>query len=129
MKSIMTYIGYVMGILGFAGVVWTYATRTADSRYDVITLKNDVIELNNKMVTKNDFKVLRDTLLQYIAQSESTDKTIIASHNALQRSWKQYLKDNTINLEDFIKYMNGIEFELRYDSMNYKPRISIRKIK
>lgn len=113
LKQIFQYISYFMVILGFAGVVWTYAARSTEKNYDVRDIRNDLSELKQTVATKRDVCDLRDTITNYIYRSEKTDMAIMNGHNALRRSWSQYIKDNTNQIDEFIRYMNGIEFELK----------------
>lgn len=105
MKQLSAYIGYIVGILGFAGIIWTYASKSADNRYSVTDLKKDVVEIQNNMATKQDFQA-------FIIQSQKTDSSIIRSHNALQQSWKMYVKSHTRDYDSLMKYFQGIEFEI-----------------
>ena len=69
MKQITLYIGYVMGILGFAGVVWTYAQKQAEKDYsvkdlekEVIEIRKDISDIKTNMATAGDFSRLLDTI-------------------------------------------------------------------
>jgi hypothetical protein len=131
MKVIMSYIGYIMGILGFAGVVWTYATKSANKDYDVKSLRMDVTEFRQEMVTKDDIKLLTDSLNQYNARIEVKMNEVIKGQNSLRRSYVAYIKSAVKDRDYFIELMNGIEWvvspieDKRTDTLDFK--IKIRK--
>jgi hypothetical protein len=112
-KQFVQYISYIVGILGFAGIVWTYAAKSTEKDYDVRDLRKDVLELKHVVATKQDLMNLRDTVNGFIYRSENTDKIMVGRLNDIRRNWSQYIKDNTNQLDEFIRYMNGIEFELK----------------
>jgi hypothetical protein len=134
MKQIATYIGYVMGILGFAGVIWTYASKSANKDFNIANLKDKVENIEKNMVTKNDLKILTDSIGLYNYRMEQKVNALIKSNNNLRNSYVNYLKrDKTLKLDDFLKFMNGIEWvvspieDKKIDSMDFK--IKINKIK
>jgi hypothetical protein len=133
MKEIMSYIGYIMGVLGFAGVVWTMATKTANKDYNVANLKADVTAMKDKMATKDDLKILKDSIFIYTVRVEQKVNEVTKGQNALRRNFVEYIKrDKTLKLDDFLKFMNGIEWviqpvENKSDTGDVK--IKIRKLK
>jgi hypothetical protein len=130
MKQLMGYIGYIMGILGFAGVIWTYATKSAGKDYDIAELKEDIEVIQECMITQDEFRGIKDSIYLYNYRVEDKLNDIINSQNALRRSYVSYLKhDSSLTKEDFIELMNGIEWIItppKVDSANFK--IKIRKI-
>jgi uncharacterized protein (UPF0179 family) len=130
MKQLMGYIGYIMGILGFAGVVWTYATKSAGKDYDIAELKEDIETIQECMISQNEFREIKDSIDLYNYRVEGKLNELIQSQNALRRSYISYLKhDSSLTKDDFIELMNGIEWIItppRVDSSDFK--IKIRKI-
>jgi len=123
MKQIVTYIGYAMAVWGVVTTIWLLSAKNTRKEYDVSDLKKDVTELKNNMVTKHDMQDLRDSLQRFVLRSERVDKKIADNYNSLRRSYVTYLKDNTSKIDNLIKYLNGIEFELnvpRPDSTDFK---------
>lgn len=51
-----------MGILGFAGIIWTYASKSAQNKFDVAGLKKEVTEIKTNMATKENVKNISDSL-------------------------------------------------------------------
>lgn len=131
MENIKTYIGYIMGILGFAGVVWTYASKSAGKDYDVNALKKDVIELKADMVTKYDMKTLTDSIGLYNYRMEKKINEVIRGQNYLRASYVKYIKTTVKDRDYFIELLNGIEWvvspieDKSMDSLNFQ--IKIRK--
>jgi len=133
MKQIMSYVSYIVGILGFAGVIWTYAIKSANKDFNVANLKTKVDNIENNMVTKSDLKVLTDSIGLYNYRMEQKVNTLVESNNNLRNSYVNYLKrDKTLTLNDFTQFMNGIEWVVSpvedkrtNDSIDFK--IKIRK--
>jgi len=133
MKQIMSYVSYIVGILGFAGVIWTYAIKSANKDFNVTSLKTKVDNIENNMVTKSDLKVLTNSIGLYNYRMEQKVNTLVKSNNNLRNSYVNYLKrDKTLTLNDFTQFMNGIEWVVSpvedkrtNDSIDFK--IKIRK--
>ena len=129
----MSYVSYIVGILGFAGVIWTYAIKSANKDFNVANLKTKVDNIENNMVTKSDLKVLTDSIGLYNYRMEQKVNTLVKSNNNLRNSYVNYLKrDKTLTLNDFTQFMNGIEWVVSpvedkrtNDSIDFK--IKIRK--
>lgn len=129
----MSYVSYIVGILGFAGVIWTYAIKSANKDFNVASLKTKVDNIENNMVTKSDLKVLTDSIGLYNYRMEQKVNTLVKSNNNLRNSYVNYLKrDKTLTLNDFTQFMNGIEWVVSpvedkrtNDSIDFK--IKIRK--
>jgi len=131
METIKTYIGYIVGILGFAGIIWTYATKNAGKEYSVASLKADVEKIKMEMITKSELNVLTDSIGLYNVRIEQKMNEVIKGQNSLRRSYVSYIKSTVKDREYFIELMNGIEWvvspieDKRIDSTNFK--IKIRK--
>lgn len=101
-----------MAVWGVITTIWILSAKNTRKEYDVSDLKKDVTELKNNMVTKDNMQDLRDSVYSFVLRSERRDKRIVDNYNALRRSYVTYLKDNTSKIDNLIKYLNGIEFEL-----------------
>lgn len=102
-KQLSIYIGYAMAIIGFAGIVWRVAVsfQKTEDRTGIIEKKIDKIE--RSLITKLDVSRVVDSLLQ----------PVIANQDAWGKSYVYHLRrDSTLKLDDFIKIMGGLEFEL-----------------
>jgi len=123
MKQLSTYIGYIMGLAGFAGLIWTYASKSVEKDYNVADLKKDVVRIETNMATKSDMNQLRDTFNVFIIKSKETNQIVIGKVNAMQISWKMFLKDNVHNFDTLMRYLQGIEFEI---VMTDRPDVKMR---
>jgi hypothetical protein len=110
MELIKTYIGYIVGILGFAGIIWTYASKSTSKDFNVASLKANVMELKNEMVTKSDLKVFADSIGMYNFRMEHKMNQVVKSQNALRASYVTYIKSAVKDRDYFIELMNGIEW-------------------
>jgi hypothetical protein len=107
--NIAKYIGYIMGIIGFAAVIWTWAAKSTAKDYDVSALKNDMTELKTDAITKEDIKVLTDSLSFYNAVMEQKMNEVINAQNALRRSYIKYIKSAVPNRDKYLELMKGVE--------------------
>ena len=103
MKQLSTYIGYIMAIVGFATIIWRVAVsfQKTEDRTGIIEKKIDRIERGQ--ITKSQIVYIVDSLLQPVVENQ----------NAWGKSYVYHLRrDSTLKLDDFIKIMGGMEFEL-----------------
>ena len=130
MKQIVQYIGYVMAVWGIAVTIWTLSARNTDKKYDVLDIKKEVATLKQGMITKTEIADIMDSIV--VERLEP----IIAGQNALRSSYIRFVKDvytnkgKPLTFDDFVKYMDGIEFELKIpkvDTMDFKIKITKKK--
>ena len=120
-----------MSVWAVLTTVWILSAKTASKDFDLGTLKETVNEIKLDMVTKEGLKVLVDSIRLYNYRIEQKTNTLIKSTNNLRNSYVNYLKrDKTLTLEDFMKFMNGIEWvvspiEVKPDTIDFK--IKVRK--
>jgi len=131
MEQLKTYISYITFILGFAGIIWTYASKSAGKEYNVANLKKDVEKIQDVIITKSELKVLVDSIGKYNARVEDKINKVVENQNALQISYTNYLKrDKTLTLDDFVKFMNGIQWvvspieDKRKDNVDFQIKIN-----
>jgi len=114
MKAIIQYIGYFMAIVGAVAVIWRIAVsfQKSESQNDINT--SDIIEIRDEMVTRTDWHILTDSLYLHNDRMRRSMSEIKTGLNNLRNSYVSYLRsDKTLTKDDFLKYMNGIEFELK----------------
>ena len=128
MKQIVQYIGYVMAVWGVAVTIWTLSAKNTDKKYDVLDIKEEVVTLKQGMITKTEIANMLDSIV--VERLEP----VINGQNALRSSYVNFVKDvyiskgKPLTFDDFVKHMDGIEFELKtpkIDTMDFK--IKIRK--
>ena len=117
-----------MAVWGVAVTIWTLSAKNADKKYEVADVKKQLTELQQDMITKNDIANVVDSIIVVRL------KPVMTAQNALRTSYVQFVKDvytnkgKSLTFDDFVKYMDGIEFELKtpkIDTMDFK--IKIRK--
>lgn len=133
MKTIITYIGYIMGILGFAGVVYTYAHNQVEKEYSVKDIKKDVLELKGDVASlgrKSDTAVIYYTKIQEAQTAQnSLIEGVILNQNILKASYVKHLEMDNRYVE-LVTFLKSYQFDLQKamsDSVQFK--ILINKIK
>jgi len=131
MEQLKTYIGYITFILGFAGIIWTYASKSAGKEYSMANLKADVEKIQDAMITKSELNILTDSIGLYNYRMEQKMNEVIKGQNSLRRSYVTFIKSAVKDRDYFIELMNGIEWvvspieDKRIDSIDFQ--IKIRK--
>lgn len=119
MKSIIQYIGYFMAVVGVVTVIWRIAVsfQKSESRDDVTT--QELTEIKQEMITKTEWSVFTDSIYYHNVRIENKMEDIKTGLNALRGSYVLHLRnDKNLTKDDFLKYMEGIEFELKKKSDN-----------
>jgi len=114
MKSVLDFIklywGYFTTVLAIGTFVWTLGVKAERKTYENINIKDDVKELK---VGQFDQKHQLDSVLTIVKSVKTDQEALRLNQNAMRRSYVQYLsKDKSLSKEDFINYMNGLEFQL-----------------
>ena len=105
-----TYWGYAMTLVAAATFVWTMGVKSERKDNEKIAIKKDITQIitTQKIQTQ---KV--DSLYDIVSSMKKQQVEVINSQNAMRKSYVQYLsKDKNLTKEDFIKYMNGLEFQI-----------------
>jgi len=129
MQLIIKYIGYLMSILGFAMAVWGLSAKATAK-----TMRMDKIE--SSIYTQAEQQRFADSLLVVfkeirgdIGSIQQSQQAVISSYNSLRASYSLHLKnDKALTKDDFIMLMNGIQFELKYDTAHRRSNIIIKKL-
>jgi outer membrane PBP1 activator LpoA protein len=105
-----TYWGYAMTLIAAVTFVWTLGVKSERKDNEKITIKKDITQIITTQKTQTQ-KV--DSLFIVVNIIKKDQKQIVDGQNAIRKSYVQYLsKDKNLTKEDFIKYMNGLEFQL-----------------
>lgn len=129
MKQIVQYIGYFMAVAGCVAFIWQKAIITEQRRDKATHTEQKIANIEKNMVTKTNIAEIVDSI--FVVRLD----TVIRNQNALRNSYVAFIRDRYVGknapltFDDFEKYMNGIEFELKIpkpDSADFK--IKIRKI-
>ena len=110
-------IKILSGLLTVAGVVTLVVKlsiiyeRSNAERAAILYKLNDVEGMVMSVDTKS------DEINVALKDIKDTQSDLVASQNALRNSYVLYLqRDNSLTKEDFLKYMEGIQFELKKKS-------------
>ncbi|MDH7554351.1 MAG: hypothetical protein QHH74_11910 [Spirochaetota bacterium] len=103
-----------MTVVGVVTVIWRVAIsfQKAEDR-DNFTAQ-EIYEIKENMVRRTDWKIFVDSIYYYNFRMEEKMNDIRKGLNALRSSYVQYLRnDESLTKDDFLQYMEGIEFELK----------------
>lgn len=96
-----------MAVVGALTVLWRVAISFQRG-------EDKTTQIEKEMVTKYDMKKLVDSISIYNYRMENKMDAIISSQNALRTSYVKYLKSavnsKTLTLDNFLQYMEGIEW-------------------
>lgn len=122
--------GYFMTFVAVVTFIWTAGVKSERKTLDNNSIKKDLQEL------KADVSKI-DTLIIMIENIKSTQDIIIENQNAMRESYVNYLaNDPGLKKTDFLKYMEGLEFELEpaptllptpVDTSKYRPKVTVKK--
>jgi len=122
MGKIAQYIGYFLAVVSAVTVIWQKAIIT-EQRKEKVTQQDKRIEsLEGLLVTKGDIANVVDSVIMIRLES------LVKSQNALRASHVLLVKDISKSIDGYIKYLNGIEFELKMPVRD-TIKIQIRKLK
>lgn len=114
MKAVIQYIGYFMAVVGVVTVIWRIAVSFQKSEALNDHNASDIIEIRDEMVTRTDWHVLTDSLYVHNVRMSQSMNEIKTGLNNLRNSYVSYLRsDKGLTKDDFLRYMEGIEFELK----------------
>ena len=117
LELIKRYWGYFMTLIAIGTFVWTLGVKSERKVIETVNIKEDIIEVKNQQVeqnkqVKNQNQQL-DSLLIIVKDVRKEQSGLRTNQNAMRKSYVEYLsKDPRLTKEDFIKYMNGIEFQI-----------------
>ena len=127
MKIIIQYIGYFMAVVGMVTVIWRVAIsfQKAEDRDSLTT--QEICEIKEDMVKHTDWKIFVDSIYYHNFRMGEKMNDIKKGLNALRSSYVQYLRnDGSLTKDDFLQYMEGIEFELKKKPVNSSWLIPLR---
>jgi len=114
MKQLAAYIGYIMGIAGFAMFIWQASAKYQKGEDQSTSTKEEVKEIKESMITKADWRTFADSICAYNERMERKQDEVISRLNSLRGSYVKYVsRDSTLTYKEFREYMEGIEFELK----------------
>jgi len=118
-----------MAIVGAVAVIWRIAISFQKSETQNDDNTSDIIEIRDAMVTRTDWHVLTDSLYLHNARMRRGMNEIKTGLNNLRNSYVAYLRsDKGLTKDDFLRYMEGIEFELKKKPDNSTFMIPYRSV-
>jgi len=129
MMKIKEIVGYVMTVYSFAFTIWVLSNKQATKGLEFGELVKKVETIQETMLTTKDIEPVIDS----IAKIQLDVRKVTFSQNALRNSYvafvkRAYTENKPLTFEEFVQYMQGIEFQLnipKIDTSSFK--ISIRK--
>jgi hypothetical protein len=131
-EGIKTYSGYYFSITAALGVLWGAFVVYDNWKDNNIKMQSNVSTIieAQKSQTKTDSMLLHN---QMMMEKKLIDIKNVTDDNAdylksLSTSYVKYIsKDKTLTKEDFLKYMEGLSFDVKKNSLTYptvsKPQI------
>ena len=117
MKVVVQYIGYFMAILGALTVVWRIAISFQKGEDRDSHTNEEIIEIREDMITRYEWKTFTDSIYVHNYRMRNSMEEIKTGLNSLRTSYVSYIKDqssqNALTVDQFIRYMDGVEFELK----------------
>ena len=134
MKTVATYIGYFMAVVGVVTLIWRTAVSFQKDEQRDTEIEKRLVRIEEKMVTKSNlcFSIdsLGEVMTDGLGQSVEATAELVKSQNAMRRSFLRFVRRDSLQLEEFLEVMEGLEFELqvpRIDTTDLK--IKIRKMR
>lgn len=111
MKLIFRIVGYFLATASAVTVIWGVATYFNKSETRTQHIENS---LETIIETQQSESVKTDSLMFNVNRLNRNVNDLTGSHNALRESYVNYLShDDALTKEEFIDYMQGIEFEIK----------------
>lgn len=98
-----------MGILGFAGIIWTYAQKQAEKDYSVKDLQKEIVEIKGNMATTGDIKRLSDTIYyNNLFLKVKIDGIASRTTKIVNQLTYHFSQDSSVTKEDLREIMNEL---------------------
>jgi len=132
LKAFFEYIklnwGYFSTLLAVGSFIWTLGVKSERKIFEKVNIKENIVEVQK--VQKQQSEQL-DSIYAIIDKLRIKQSQIIDNQNSLRQSYVNYVSnDKSLKLNDFLKYMDGLEFEIAPIEGAAKPdfKIGIKKI-
>jgi hypothetical protein len=134
MKQLSTNIGYIVGIIGFAGVIWSMAVKTANKDFNVSSLKKEVVEVKaavDRVENKIDTASVHYTNIE-LKQNDQLYLigNVRENQEVLKTSFEKHLKMDK-RYEELVQFLESYKFDVqkaKEDSLQYKIKVTPKKI-
>jgi hypothetical protein len=128
--SIKSYIAAIMAVIGLVSFIWAVGVKSERKTNESEGIKKDVTEIKNIQIKQS---AKTDSLYNIVTIIKKEQSELTKGQNAMRNSWVYWLTNQkSLTKEDFIKYMNGLEFQITpdVDPVEKKPEfhISVQKV-
>lgn len=133
MKQLSTNIGYIVGIIGFAGVIWSMASKAANKDFSVANLKKDVVEVK-EAVGRVENKIDTASVHYKNIEAKQNDQlylinAVVKNQEALKYGFEKHLKLDK-RYEELVQFLESYKFDVqkaKEDSLQYKIIVTPKK--
>jgi len=125
---IKLYWGYFTTVLAIGSFIWALGVKSERKNIEGVNVRKDVLEI--KEIQKTQGQKL-DSIYDIVDKLRKKQNELINNQNALRESYVKHLTDDkSLKLDDFLKYMNGLEFQITPIDGAPKPdfKIGIKKV-
>ena len=130
LESIKGYLAIFMSLVAAVTFIWTLGVKSERKSSEDTSNKKDITEI--KISQKEETKKL-DSLIVIVNLIKQDQSKIVESQDAMRNSYVNYLSNQkTLTKEDFLKYMNGLEFQITPSTApadKTKFNIGVKKMK
>jgi predicted metal-dependent HD superfamily phosphohydrolase len=131
-EGIKTYSGYYFSVVAVLGALWGAFAVYDNWKDNNVKMQSNVSTIiqTQKSQTKTDSILLVKQVVMETKLNEIISNTDQNADNlkSLSTSYIKYIsKDKTLTKEDFLKYMDGLSFDVKKNSLTY-PTVSNPKV-
>ena len=124
MKTLATYIGYFMAIVGAVTIIWRVAVSFTKQETTDLKHAEEIMSIKALQTVQTE---KLDSLIYVINRLSTSHNELVQMQNAQRKSYLTLVRHiEGIDQDFWFVLLNGLEFDLRYDSA-YRPSIKIRK--
>lgn len=131
-KGFFDYIklnwGYFTTLLAVGSFIWALGVKSERKNIEGVNVKKDITELK-EIQSKQSEKI--DSIYAIVNQIRQKQNELIGSQNSLRQSYVNYISnDQSLKLPEFLKYMEGLEFQITPTDGSPKPdfKIGVKKV-
>jgi hypothetical protein len=116
-EAVKVYIAGIMAVVGIVTLIWSMGGKAERKDSEKLGMKKDLTEIKAEQ-TKQSTRI--DSILNIVIDVKEkqsnlleNQNSLLVHQNSLRSSWVTWLvNQKTLTKEDFVKYMNGIEFQI-----------------
>ena len=114
-----------MAIVGAVTIIWRVAVSFTKQETTDLKHAEEIMSIKALQTVQTE---KLDSLIYVINRLSTTTAQVVEMQNAQRKSYLTLVKSiEGIDQDFWFVLLNGLEFDLRYDSVTYRPSIKIRK--